>query len=253
MDGIDIESIVDLLRRSNYKHVVLQFSSSLLSSSVCLCRLISSQLPVSMKFYVVANSSMDNAIDDVAAMHVSADVIVYFGTLLQVSSPFPVIMAIPSQPIADLPDCVNKLTVAWQGHKQVKRVLLWADLEFYWAAVRLSYMLPFPVILGHLPPPANLVNWKGNCDENDKRERVGGLYLPELTSESIHDNKGEDSHEGKDVGENRGNIDTAILFLGDPQSKALQSLSLRFPELISIIYSPADKRVEHGGGRGVHT
>eukprot|EP01031_Cornospumella_fuschlensis_P029025 gene29025-35034_t len=238
MEGIDLDGIVDLLVQSRYKKIVLQFSSSLLSASVSICQRISSQLPSDMKTYVVANSSMDNAIDDVAAMHVSADIIVYFGILLQVSSPFRVIMAIPSLPLTDIKYCVSKISSVLLEHKHIKRILLWADLEFYWAAVRLSYLLPLSVTLGQLPPQADLVNWKGNYDNYDKRERVGGLFLPENATERLNSESTEDV--------------CAIVFLGDPQSKALQSLSLRFPERISIIYSPIDGSVEREGGRGVH-
>ncbi|KDQ07197.1 hypothetical protein BOTBODRAFT_167279 [Botryobasidium botryosum FD-172 SS1] len=99
------------IQAGDYKRVALQFPDELLPVSVPIFRILKTHLEPDRQVFILADTSYGSCcVDEVAAQHVNADVVVHFGhACLTPTSRLPVIYAFSKQPI-DILHCVHSLT-----------------------------------------------------------------------------------------------------------------------------------------------
>ncbi|KAG1744907.1 putative diphthamide synthesis protein-domain-containing protein [Suillus paluster] len=105
-----IERTVTAIVEGNFKRTALQFPDELLCHSVPIYRLLKSKAGEGHDIYVLADTSYGSCcVDEVAAQHVDADLIVHYGhACLSQPSRLPVIYVFGKKPI-DVDDCINQL------------------------------------------------------------------------------------------------------------------------------------------------
>ena len=86
-ENFDLEAVKRLIITHNFKRVALQFPDELLNICVPVYQHLSVGLeetaPESdIELFISADSTFGSSVDDVSALHVSGDVIVYFGTTI---------------------------------------------------------------------------------------------------------------------------------------------------------------------------
>ncbi|KAG1743810.1 putative diphthamide synthesis protein-domain-containing protein [Suillus lakei] len=112
----EIERTVAAIVEGNFKRTALQFPDELLCHSVPIYRLLKSKAGEGHDIYVLADTSYGRsvttqsaAVDEVAAQHVDADLIVHYGhACLSQPSRLPVVYVFGKKPI-DVDDCINQL------------------------------------------------------------------------------------------------------------------------------------------------
>lgn len=175
----DIDGVVDLLRRNVFRDIILQFAEDYLSQSVDVYFALQAALP-DRHFFIVANSSWDKAIDDVASMHVKGDLIIFFGCLLDVSCSTPVLVVPPALPM-DVQLCADAIKACASG----VNIVVLADLKFHWAALRVAWLLSsagLQATAAALPIEADIHCWNPiavlkSSSPEEKVRRVGGLVV----------------------------------------------------------------------------
>ncbi|KAG2124801.1 putative diphthamide synthesis protein-domain-containing protein [Suillus clintonianus] len=106
----EIERTVTAIVEGDFKRTALQFPDELLRHSVPIYRLLKSKAGEGHDIYVLADTSYGSCcVDEVAAQHVDADLIVHYGhACLSQPSRLPVIYVFGKKPI-DVDDCINQL------------------------------------------------------------------------------------------------------------------------------------------------
>lgn len=106
----EIERTVAAIVEGNFKRIALQFPDELLCHSVPIYRLLKSKAGEGHGIYVLADTSYGSCcVDEVAAQHVDADLIVHYGhACLSQPSRLPVVYVFGKKPI-DVDDCVDQL------------------------------------------------------------------------------------------------------------------------------------------------
>jgi diphthamide biosynthesis protein 2 len=106
----EIERTVAAIVEGNFKRISLQFPDELLCHSVPIYRLLKSKAGEGHDIYVLADTSYGSCcVDEVAAQHVDADLIVHYGhACLSQPSRLPVIYVFGKKPV-DVDDCINQL------------------------------------------------------------------------------------------------------------------------------------------------
>lgn len=78
-DLFDLMNIKKIIRENNFKIITLQFPDHLLGCSVeVYLRLLRDGDP-DVNFFIAADSTYGSSVDDVSAIHVGSDALVYFG------------------------------------------------------------------------------------------------------------------------------------------------------------------------------
>lgn len=106
----EIERTVAAIVEGNFKRIALQFPDELLCHSVPIYRLLKNKAGEGHDVYVLADTSYGSCcVDEVAAQHVDADLIVHYGhACLSQPSRLPVVYVFGKKPI-DVDDCINQL------------------------------------------------------------------------------------------------------------------------------------------------
>ncbi|KAG1824103.1 putative diphthamide synthesis protein-domain-containing protein [Suillus variegatus] len=106
----EIERTVAAIVEGNFKRIALQFPDELLCHSVPIYRLLKSKAGEGHDIYVLADTSYGSCcVDEVAAQHVDADLIVHYGhACLSQPSRLPVVYVFGKKPI-DVDDCIDQL------------------------------------------------------------------------------------------------------------------------------------------------
>eukprot|EP01039_Chlorochromonas_danica_P011051 gene11051-12307_t len=196
----DLDAVLEVLRRyPSFHRILLQFDEAFLSLSVEIYlflqdHLLDHSLELQRDFYLVANSTLDGALDDVAGMHVEGDLLVYFGEVMEVAtshssaSALPVLLVHPSSSYASssspfqLSCCestVRELMAAQSWRED--QVILLAQPKFHWAALRLSSVSGLGWAAA-LPVAMDLMRWRPDAlsrqeEEKEGRARIGGLWI----------------------------------------------------------------------------
>ncbi|EJU04151.1 diphthamide biosynthesis protein [Dacryopinax primogenitus] len=108
----EIDRTVDHIISRDYHTIALQFPDELLHNSVLVHRLLRTRLP-DRELYVLADTSYGSCcVDEVAAQHVNADVVVHYGhACLSPTARLPVIYVFGKRNI-DIDHCVHSLLVS---------------------------------------------------------------------------------------------------------------------------------------------
>ena len=83
----EVERICAIISRQGFKRVVLQFPDELLGRCVDVFNHFRLLVPTA-SFYIAADSTYGSSVDDVSALHVDSDLLVYFGSDLSSSGKF---------------------------------------------------------------------------------------------------------------------------------------------------------------------
>ncbi|KAG8961794.1 Diphthamide biosynthesis protein 2 [Tulasnella sp. 419] len=79
-DVYEVRRTVKDIQEGDYKRIALQFPDELLHVSVPIYRLLRSELEPERQIYVLADTTYGSCcVDEVAAQHVDADVVVHYG------------------------------------------------------------------------------------------------------------------------------------------------------------------------------
>ncbi|KAL4072116.1 diphthamide biosynthesis protein [Scleroderma citrinum] len=109
-DFYEIEKTAKEIRQGAFKRIALQFPDELLHDSVPVYRLLKQLVDDGQELYVLADTSYGSCcVDEVAAQHVNADLIVHYGhACLSQTSRLPVIYVFGKKPI-DAIACANHI------------------------------------------------------------------------------------------------------------------------------------------------
>ncbi|KAL0948334.1 hypothetical protein HGRIS_010921 [Hohenbuehelia grisea] len=130
-----IDRTVKEIQNGGYKKIALQFPDALLPHSVPVYKALQSQLGVELEIYVLADTSYGSCcVDEVAAQHVDADVMVHYGHAC-LSKPYrlPVIYVFGRSAL-DVDDCVDRfmdaLKSASNSPTEIKAITLKHDVVY---------------------------------------------------------------------------------------------------------------------------
>lgn len=190
-----LNDLIDLIKKHEYKIVVLQFPDEELEFSVPVYDYLSVNLPSSSDIFITADSTWGSSIDDVSAMHCDGDVLVYFGTDLSSSGTIPVVIMPPRKPI-DETHCQNSLHSAIEDYKKehtLNKLVMFYEPGYYLPCQRLAASMVtqenYSIELAELPNHADLLNWIPRLGRNQTEEidkiTMGGL----LVSENVLEDK----------------------------------------------------------------
>ncbi|KAG8933846.1 Diphthamide biosynthesis protein 2 [Tulasnella sp. 418] len=100
-DVYEVRRTVKDIQEGDYKRIALQFPDELLHVSVPIYRLLRSELEPERQIYVLADTTYGSCcVDEVAAQHVDADVVVHYGhACLSPTSRLPVIYVFGQHPV----------------------------------------------------------------------------------------------------------------------------------------------------------
>lgn len=225
-DGVqeifDLSALLERLTQGHYSRVILQFVDDYLVYCVDIYAILRAALPSTTQVYITADSSWGSSADDVSALHVDGEVLVFFGDDLSASSSHLDVIVVPKLRQMDLPALMKALTDAMElevPHSEIARgsYALLYEPGLYWAALRLSALsLPGNTVLAKLPPQANLHQLKQTNPAWADLASVGGLLLPrDLLQEP----------------------QTTLVYIGDREEQ-LNRILLQYSNLPLLHYSP---------------
>ncbi|KAK3814234.1 MAG: diphthamide biosynthesis protein 2 [Benniella sp.] len=120
----EIDRTVSIITERGYKRVALQFPDELLRDSGLVAQLIREQTGSGV--YILADTSYGSCcVDEVAAQHITADVIIHYGRSCQSpTARLPVIYVFGKQPV-DIQDCATAFDGLFTGDKTKKIILMY--------------------------------------------------------------------------------------------------------------------------------
>ncbi|KAL5482353.1 DPH2 [Sanghuangporus weigelae] len=112
----EIEKTVRVIQKGDYKRIALQFPDELLHDSVPVYRALQESLGPQREAYVLADTSYGSCcVDEVAASHVDADVLVHYGhACLSQTSRLPVIYVFGRKRL-NVEECADKISAYLKG------------------------------------------------------------------------------------------------------------------------------------------
>ncbi|KAG9312466.1 diphthamide biosynthesis protein [Chiua virens] len=112
----EVERTAEIILKGEYKRVALQFPDELLNDAVPVYRLLKQSIGREHELYVLADTSYGNCcVDEVAAQHVDADLMVHYGhACMSKTSRLPVVYVFGRKQI-DVDDCVQELAKILQN------------------------------------------------------------------------------------------------------------------------------------------
>ncbi|KAL5519746.1 hypothetical protein ACEPAG_1406 [Sanghuangporus baumii] len=112
----EIERTVRVIQKGDYMRIALQFPDELLHDSVPVYRALQEGLGPQREVYVLADTSYGSCcVDEVAASHVDADVLVHYGhACLSQTSRLPVIYVFGRKHL-NVKECVDKISAHLEG------------------------------------------------------------------------------------------------------------------------------------------
>lgn len=78
--------LVDFINRSSFQRIIIQFIDEYIDDSIDIFCYIESKISENISLYITGDSAFGSSLDDISAMHVDGDLLVYFGTDLSCSS-----------------------------------------------------------------------------------------------------------------------------------------------------------------------
>lgn len=182
----NLDRLVEILQSQQFQRICLQFIDEYLGESVEIFLFLQERLPDNVELYIIADSTWGTSVDDISASHVTADLLVYFGSDLSSSSSIPTIIMIPSQALdyAESSAAINT-SFLHQDFTNKKLILLYEPC-YYWAVGRIWFDLNLPSSasshIASLPAIADLDNWRPPSSpilpSNTNKYTIGGLQFP---------------------------------------------------------------------------
>jgi len=209
----NLASVCEVLRARGYQRVVLQFPDEHVGRCVDVYEYMLDALNrgntvrdsgisttsapegsgASSKWvdvFITADSTYGSSVDDVSAEHVSADVLVYFGSDMSSSGAMPVLV-VPADVPVDTDDCtaqlLNELTaaVAVADAGMLSVLVLYepgCNIAANTVQAALQHSLPHATFqLARMPPAADLEAWGAGREKAPvpaEAELLGGLLVP---------------------------------------------------------------------------
>lgn len=236
LEDFCIEKVCAIIGGRAFKRAVLQFPDDLLSECVEIYRQVAVRLAGSAEVYIAADSSYGSSVDDISALHVDGDVLVYFGDDLSSSGVVPVIV-VPRRKVMNtqmaLSESIAPLLAAAGDNTQHIDILLLYEPgyahyieELVREVAMTETLMRATLVVGSLPRCADLDRWDLGA-QTDEIEIVGGLLFP------------------------REHLDlpaAVIWYIGDKREQLSASL-LRLPNYPVISFSPVHATVSVSVGR----
>jgi diphthamide biosynthesis protein 2 len=194
----DTLRVGDLIRESGFKTIALQFPDEFLGHCATIYdRLLDSLADLDVEIFIVGDSTFGSSVDDISALHVDSDLLVYFGSDLSSSGSMPVIVAPFLKNMEDCASCANNLHQAASVENAVdvasKTLILYEPAyhrQIDEVARQLSLLLGSQTIKASMPPSADLTSWtpersmKKQISSDGSARLIGGLLVPnEVLSE----------------------------------------------------------------------
>lgn len=227
---IDFDALINIIVNGHYKVVTLQFSDDYLcicsdiftilrSKMDSLCSIESKAMDI-VEFYVTADSTFGSAIDDISAMHVSSDLILFFGTDLSSSGTIPTVI-VPVIRDVDVCQCSTlicaSICASLSDEIEYSNIILLSSLPYYHSLPKISSSVAGLLVeknqsrnvaVGKLPNEASVSNWlnlnrnssngsiPGNSCESTSKEissptntSIGGFIVESFMTEETNPNK----------------------------------------------------------------
>jgi len=269
----DIEAVCNIIRVHEFKIVTLQFPDEFLPISVEIYNQLSSQLNEDVSLFIAADSTYGSSLDDVSALHVESDALVYFGSdLSSGSGSVPVIVAPEikeikieecieqicnaiatsinmkvsdgKSPISSASGCIP-LLLSYEGSYQYSIASLRTTLENH----LLRRSIEATINIATLPSHLDLHNWKhkstfSSCNNTNTNSSggssVSNVDLVTSTTTTMVGGLLVDTSVAL-------NPNTVIIYIGD-KLEQLTAILLHLSQNQVIAYSPADntQRVMQG-------
>ena len=165
----NISKACEIINRHNFKTITLQFPDEVAN----LCTDIYDQFiqllgDDEISIFIAADSTYGSSIDDISALHVDSDVLVYFGSDLSSSGSIPVIL-LPALRSFDITSCLERINTALDISDDVNsssNVLIFYEpcythsvRELYASLLNNYSNTNTTLALASLPPFADLDNW----------------------------------------------------------------------------------------------
>lgn len=120
----NLQLIATLIKKYAYKAVVLQFTDDDLPCCVPVFEELTSLLnDNSINLFIAADSTYGSSVDDISALHVNSDCLVYFGADLSSSGVIPVMVS-PKLKSINVQDCVNMVYSSIESDGSISTVLV---------------------------------------------------------------------------------------------------------------------------------
>lgn len=256
----DIDAVCHAILTKGYKIVTLQFPDEFLSISVEVYNHLSSRLHgQDISLFIAADSTYGSSLDDVSALHVESDVLVYFGSDLSSSGSVPVIVA-PAIKEVNIDACVQQVCDGIASTSSLREVgdidaggpilvCYEASYQYSMTALRtalesalISRSIERAIIVASLPAHLDLHSWRSSSSESSASE---GNAVTSSSTDSKVNSKG--SHDNQQVMTTVGgllvdasvvsNPLTTVVYIGDKQEQ-LTAILLHMSQNQTVAYSP---------------
>ena len=230
MEHFDLDYLVGIILNRSFKHVTLQFPDELLKYAISVFTFIRKSLPLDVAIYIAADSTYGSSVDDVSAMHIDGDVLVYFGNDLSSSGSIPVIL-MPEKKYIDIGIFVEQII---SSSTAVDSLLLICDACYYHLLHTIKEKSTINIIIPDINNTNNLnqnqtinslITNDTNVDlQNELYIKIGGFYI---LNTIIND------------------ITIPIWYIGEQidESQQLSSIILRLPNHFVTIFNPLNNQI----------
>lgn len=204
---LDILPVVSIINQFSYKRVVLQFSDEYLPYCCRVYDELTAKLTEDIDVYVTADSSFGSSVDDISAMHVDSDFLIYVGRDFSASAGIPVCILPPKHLLDHRLLCNSIRDSLVENHVDAGApiILLFDALYMHKCSDITTELNGYAITCAHLPPSAQLHAWQPHAPPPADCESLNGLFVP---------------------GELINNPSTIVLYIGDNPSQ-LQNILLR--------------------------
>ena len=238
----DIKRVAQLIQKNNFKRIALQFPDELLSDSSRVFWSLEDTLKQTKgteelpELYILADTSYGNCcVDEVAAEHVDADLVVHFGhACLSLTARLPAIYVFHRLPI-NSKDCVEQIAIKLQEQDEwkQKRLIMMYDVGYEHACTEICNLLKekldCEILLSEMDKSVNFDRYLTHSTTNGHPQATGSSFA------STSKNKIPDELEETEK-------EIIYLYIG-PESLALTNLLLRLGPTATVVRYDAEKKV----------
>lgn len=216
----EIDAIGAMLTASRYHRIALQFPDSLLPDAPFVMTWLQKRIPESKLLFILGDTSYGSCcVDEVAAQHLAADLVIHFGPACRSATTFlPVYYVFGRYPI-ETDDCVDKIATHIDQEQPPCTIILLHDPRYLHAMVQiqtqLGQRLSGRVLLGSMAR---------EYSPNSENEAEAGLKL------------------GNQMIPNDAQLDpsTIVVYIGSPSAQQFINILLRCNENKCLLYNPLE-------------
>jgi diphthamide biosynthesis enzyme Dph1/Dph2-like protein len=182
---LSLAKVYPIIIEENFQRVVLQFPDEYLNVSILIYELFVSNLPDSVDVFITADSTYGSSIDDVSALHVEGDLLIYFGSDLSSASGSMPVMVIPIPKEIDISACATRFLAEYESYESdAVNILLTYDPCYvtYLEMITSNLFTSRPTLkekisIAQLPHCADLEKWGKYGKDSSDYEKIGGLIV----------------------------------------------------------------------------